>query len=719
MKPLTSPKAGWPALMTRPTPITLLLATCCTGAWAEEAKELAPVVVQAQPDTGYHAPLATVAGKVPVNRKEIPESVSVLTRQQIETQGLTTVPEALQQLPGVTVIANDNLNFQYLSRGYGLGVMYDGVPSYNGMHPSHQFDLAVYERVELLRGANGLLRGVGEPGGMVNLVRKRPGSEFGFTSTLSYGSYDNKRLDVDLSTPLNADKTLRSRVVLADQNRGYFYDHTRNDKQLGMGTLEYDLSPATTLAFTVTSQNSNVKAPSSGLPTSSITDASGHYQQLNQSRSNYYVPDWGRLSYRMDEYAASIEHRFDNEWLAKLVFNQRDWRQYYKYAYSYSSVNALTNKLSYASTQGDYHYTRSGVDAYAHGPFKLFGRRHELTFGANTETYAYDGRSGRGPTYSTTYGDVSGITEPTIKYTSGTENTTEQRGLYAQTRLNLADPLHLVLGGRLTTFHNRYRSRAPSTSGLDWKSGARADHRFTPFAGLLYDLTPEITLYASQAEIFIPQTQLKRDGSVLDPRTGRQHELGVKGEFMEGRLGASAAWFDIRDRNRAYPDPTDPSGIYYINLGQVQSTGYELEVTGSPLPRVNLSASYTYLVTRYLTDPSNTGLAYSIQSPKNQLRLWGDYRFSDAGPLAGFGAGLGVFAQSPAQSTRGWRDEVVNSGYSVWNGRISYEVNKTYSLALAINNITDRKYYASVGTPNIYNFYGDPRNYMLTLKASY
>jgi len=218
----------------------------------------------------------------------------------------------------------------------------------------------------------------------------------------------------------------------------------------------------------------------------------------------------------------------------------------------------------------------------------------------------------------------------------------------------------------------------------------------------------------------VPQTQQKTGGGVLDPRVGKQYEIGSKGEFLDGKLAASLALFNIRDKNRAYQDLVgDPSGNSYLNAGEVESKGWELEVSGKPVRGLDLIAGYTHLNTRYLSDPDNQGKTFSIQTPKDQLKFWGTYRFAGESQLAGFTVGLGMIAQGKAQSSRGWRDEVVNDAYVVFNGKIAYQIDRNYSLNLAINNLFNEKYYATVGTPNIYNFYGEPRSYMLTLRASY
>ena len=188
---------------------------------------------------------------------------------------------------------------------------------------------------------------------------------------------------------------------------------------------------------------------------------------------------------------------------------------------------------------------------------------------------------------------------------------------------------------------------------------------------------------------------------------------------MGAWLAVSLAWFDIRDKDRAYADPAYPTSSFYLNAGEVESKGWEMELSGKPARRLDVMAGYTSLTTQYLSDSSSEGKSYSNQTPRNQFKLGSNYRFDNDGTLSGVSVGLGFLAQSKAQSSRGWRDEVVNSGYAVLNGKIAYQIDEHYTVSLAVNNLFDRKYYASVGTPNIYNFYGEPRNFMLTLRGTY
>ena len=682
---------------------------------------LPEVLVTASAEQGYKAEKASIAGKLPLSPREIPNSVSVLTKEQMSDQALATMNEALQQVTGVNVIANDTLSHQYLARGFQMGVMYDGVTSYNGLTPSQQFDTALFEQLEVLRGPAGLLRGVGEPGGVVNLVKKKPKEDFAASWSTGIGSWDTYRVEGDITGALNADKSLRGRLVAATEDRGYFYDDSHGRKWLFMGALQYRLNPQTTFDLSFTAQRQNVKNPYYGIPFSSLTNADGSYIKLNVPRSTYYGADWNRMIYDTRETSASVEHRFDNEWIVKASANHRRIDANAKEVYTGSTVDATTNRVTYWSDQWADEDTRDGLDIYAGGPFQFLGRKHHFLIGYNAEQFKRTSLYGDGPTYANVlWGDSSALPEPNITYTDGSQSDYRQYGPYSQLRISVADPLTLVLGGRSTTFRAKTRDVAPSVQ-TEWAGGARADNQFTPYGGVLYDLTSNLTLYASYAEIFVPQTQKTASGAVLDPRTGRQYEIGSKGEFFDGKLGASLAVFNIRDKNRAFRDPAYPAPAtpYYLNAGEIESKGAELEVTGKPMRGLDLSAGYTYLTTRYVRDAFNQGKTYSIQTPNNQLKVWSNYRFAQDSALAGWSTGLGLLYMGEAESSRGRRKEIVNDAYTVVNGRIAYQIDKNYSLSLNVNNLFDKKYYASVGQPHIYNFVGEPRSFMLTLRGSY
>jgi len=672
------------------------------------AQTLETVDVRAK-RSGYVSDVS-VGGKEPVSIREVPNSVSVITQERIEEQNLKTVTDALTNVTGVTAVSNDSTQSQFYSRGYSMSVMYDGIPAYSALSGYQQFDLAIYDRVEVLRGPAGLFAGVGDPGGVVNLVRKRAPSEFALTSTTSVGSWNNYSTTIDVGGPLNEDKTLRGRAVLSGLDRDFFYDKTHDNKKLAYGTLDWSITPATTVSVAATVQQDRVKANSMGLPAWTTGGL------INADRSTNMSPDWARTNTTTKELALDVDHRFDNGWVGKIKVSQRTQDLYFKDAYASTGVNPTTDTLTYSRRQYDYDYTRNGFDAYLSGPFTLLGREHKLLVGYNYYEYSYTYAGVKASKVTNVaFGHSETVSDFDLPYNLGGASRTTQSGIYSQLSFKAADPLTLIVGGRLSDFNAETRSIAPSTPTA-WQQGAKANDEFTPYGGLVYDVNKNISLYASIASIFIPQTNLTSSGDMLRPRVGRQWEIGSKGEFLDKKLIASIALFNLRDKNRPMVDSAAPD--YYVASGEVESSGWEVEISGSPAPGYQLQAGYTRLDTKYLKDSDDQGLVFDTWEPRHTLKLWGTKKFQDD-LLRGLTLGLGANVMSGTSAGTGTSAVRSQGGFTVVNAMASYKITPKTTLALNANNLLDKVYYTRLGGTNTYNTYGDPRNFTLTLTYKY
>ena len=680
-----------------------------------EATALSPIVVTGiagrdattEGSGSYASPYLTVGGKTPVPVMEIPNSVSVITRQRIEDQNLTTADAALAQVTGVTVTPWDGATSQIRSRGYFLEPSYDGIPAFGGLNATQQYDLAMFDRVEVLRGPSGLFQGSGQPGGTVNFVRKRAPGDFKGSAALTYGSWSYKRAEADLGMPLNAQGTLRARIVAAATDRDFYYDRASSRKKFVYGTLDFDLSASTTLSVYGAFQDDKTN-PFMGLP--AYTD--GRF--LDVARSSNPMAPWSRNDTQNSTVGAQAEHRFDNGWRFQLNASHatRDGRIHD--GYPTTGVDPTTGRIAGYMRRGwDDESTRNAVDLFASGPFKLLGRRHEATLGYNAERY-------RGETL---YGANSPFTNvpfnrpqlvpytPIEPYVRGSGYETRQNGFYGQTRLSITDPLTVVLGGRISDFTTRSRNVAPSLAS-DWAVNTRERGTFTPYGGVVYRLSETLAVYTSYADIFMPQSQKNLSGKTLDPREGKQIEIGVKGALNNGNLFFNASVFRTRDVNRAFADPQNPG--FFLSAGEVEVKGAEFEVSGSPVQNLELTAGYAYLTSSYVTDRNNAGAAFSLFEPRHSFKLYGHYRFADTPWMLGGG----VHVSSAVQGTgvEGLRE---GSGYAVVNAQLGYAVNKQTRVTLAANNLLDRRYYARVGGLNSYNTYGEPRNVSLNVRTHF
>ena len=659
-----------------------------------------------------YASEVTVAGKTPAQPREIPSSVSVITAERIEDQNLITVADALSNVTGITVVPNDGTQSQYRSRGYVLTVMNDGVPAYNALSGSQQLDLIVYDRLEVLRGPSGVLQGSGDPGGTLNLVTKKPHDKLGFTGSVSAGRWNNYRATADLTGPLIADGSVRGRVAAAWQDRDTFVDRNANRRTVGYGTIDWDVASTTTLSVSAIAQRDRVSVPYSGLP------AAESGAQLDVSRSTSDSPPWAHSRWDIDDFAVSLDHHFASRWQLRARVSRRNQDLLFHDAYTISSVRASDYTAPFARRKYEYDFERTAADLFLTGPVDLFGRSHTLLIGYNYDSLDTQFRGVEQSTAEVAVRAPFDHTElvPIIDaaYDRGGHTEMRQRGLYAQAHVSILDALTLHAGARLSHFETRSHSVAPGTPS-PWRQGDGVNAEVTPFAGLVYDVNSFLTLYGSYASIFLPQsTLLDAAGNSLEPRVGGQFELGTKAAFLENRLNASLARFEIRDRNRALANPAAPG--FFTAAGKVESKGWETELFGTVANVLDIQAGYARLDTLYVNaQPSRIGLVFDSFEPRHTWRLWGVRRFD---PVAGshWSLGLGLTGQSKLPSDATPTEPRVQGGFTIVSAMLAWRRDERLTLDFNATNLFDKTYYARIGGVNIYNTFGEPRSYSLTAR---
>jgi outer membrane receptor for ferric coprogen and ferric-rhodotorulic acid len=692
---------------------------------------LAPVSVTAQASpttegTGAYTTRAVTIGKGEQALKDIPQSISVVTRQLLDEQALTTVYDTLASTTGVTIQQSPQGGKYIYSRGFDVTtVQYDGVPLNRGMYgraSNLNAGTAIYDRVEVLRGAAGLLQGAGNPGGAVNLVRKRPLATDSTAVVAKAGSWDNYGVQLDASRVLTDDGKLRARVVADYEDKKSFIDYADRRSPTLFATLEYDISPQTVVNLALSSEEVKGRPFLNGLPRYS------NGRDLELPRSTFLGATWNRQQNSNRGAFADLTHYFNDDWTLKVSTAFVKEKNDMKYAGSGVAINPATNRGALRASNTIAENKLSGVDANITGKFDALGHRHEVVAGV---TYSYaeaDTIYGVSSNYYTY--DINSFNpnfaEPTDDFIYQT--TKEARvgksreiGAYTAVRLQLADPLKLVIGGRLgwsrTVWDTVTTGRAPSVSSTNQGEHAK----LAPYAGLIYAINPTWNAYASYADIFSPQYEQKESGQALKPLVGANYEVGVKGALFDGRVNTSVALFRVVQENRAQEDfstsPTCRSDYYcYTDTGKVRSQGLDAEVSGELARRWKIFAGYTFNRTRYLEDVNSGGLAFNSFTPKHMLRLWTTYQ--PDGALRDFTVGGGVNTQSMSYRTIGAQSAVV-SGRAVWNSMVKYQINPRWSATLNFNNMFDKRYYSTLSSFVNANYYGDPRNVMLTLRGSF
>lgn len=655
----------------------------------------------------------TTATKLPLSIRETPQSVSVITRQRIDDQGMNDLNDVVKYAPGITLRKFGSDRQQFLARGFTIdNLMYDGLPTIVSnftLDTISGADLAMYDRVEVVRGATGLMTGAGSPSATLNLVRKRPTATPQVSVTTSAGSWDRYRTEVDASNKLNESGTLRGRVVTAYEKGNSFVDERDKQRQTFYGVLEADLNDSTTWTLGASKQRDDATSDWGSLP------AGRNGENLHLPRSTFLSNDWAYWDRDNISVFTDLTHRFDNGWSGKLAA-ARIWAE----SDMFSSYMTTLGATGFGQASGQYDTTdvQTNLDGSLSGPFQLFGREHDLMFGVSRREEKFDQTGGYyGSTPINIYDfNPHSIPKPDISTRTGYEskNTATEDGVYAAARFNPIDPLHIIVGSRISWYD--YKNRSANTG--DYK----VTQEVTPYAGVVYDLNETYSAYASYTEIFKPQNQQDVGGGILDPMTGESYEIGLKGEYLDGGLNASLALFDMTQENRAYAIPDQPATCQQQNrtcyeaAGEVRSRGIDAEVTGALTPDWQFTAAYTLVLSQYVKDRTfEKGNLFAPNQPKHLFKAATTYHLP--GDLNKMRVGADVLAQSETYNRVG-NGHSVQDAYAVVGLMAGYRFDEHWDARVNLNNVFDEKYWQGIPTATGSGVYGDPRNVMFSLKWS-
>lgn len=696
--------------------LALLAACSCLAAATAHAQDAALPEVKvtnagdtpATEGTGQYTARKISVGKMEQAPREIPQSVSVITRQQLDDRNVTKVEDAIKFSTGINVTRFDgagNYN-SFQSRGFDLGsIQLDGVPIPQGNYST--LDAAIYDRIEVLRGPAGLLQGGSEPGGTVNLVRKRAPGKLMIDPDAAVGSFGLRRGTVDVGGALNTGGTVRARAVAVAEDRDSHVDTLFNNKRLGYGTLEWDIAPSTTLSIGGAQQRVRASIDQ-GLP----TYADGRLAALPRSAFS------GLASNRQDlettDLFAELEHRLPGGGTVRLSARDVDRTAFYSAARANSAL-APNGNFTMEMVDGLTHVNTRNYDLFASLPVDVAGRSHRLLVGASrNEGKSYDNNFVYGtPTQANLLTPNYNAPYPALVLPGYTAITTRnENALYGQAQVSVADSVKVLAGGRLSWADAVTRSTSTGAA----TSVADPGRQFVPSVAVLYDFHPQYTAYAGYSETFVVQSQLDAARNLLEPRTGKQVELGVKGEFLNKRLQAHAAVFRIIDENRAMTDPNATNAS--IAGGKVRSQGFEAEVSGQLQPGWDMVAGYAYNGTLYLKAPvSQIGQVFSPVTPRHSVNLFTRYAFSSPA-LRGFSIGGGLSYRSEFYAQSGAL-RITSGDYVLASAQVGYQIDDQLSLNLSVDNLFDKTYYEKVSSVGRQNFYGEPRRVTLALKARY
>ncbi len=681
---------------------------------AQTSMELAPIVLEGatyetEGTNSYTTREISVGDKDTRTLREVPQSTTVMTRERLDDGNFSSLDTVMRKTPGVVVLTNDDGRSSLYSRGFEYDTLYMNglstpVSSIYGTQP----DMVAVDHIEILRGPSGLFGGAGEPAGAVNMRLKQASDEYKASINTIMSSWNGKRIEGDVTGPLTKSGRVRGRLVGALSTKDSFIDTVDNKVGTIYGTIQADITDNTTATLSVNHTRRNI-TPFNGLPT--FEDGT----LIDLPRSTYTGADWNNFENNVTQYIAELEHRFDDGGHAKIsaLYSRVDVD--FMYAFAAGPADASGNIAKGTSwLSRSYEQDSISLDAHISKPFEIYGLENNIIAGVDYRGSDDSLWNQRGTIAGTqNIYDWTNVDKPTVTYGSPEETETDQYGIYGQWRIKPIDKLTLIGGGRFSWYD--------AQSG---DSEVKVNGEFTPYAGIIYDLTDRVSAYASYTEIFQPQSVKDASGDILDPRTGEQYEIGLKAELTDD-LNASIAWFDLTDKNRAVSNPSSLGD--YLAGGEAHMRGIEFEINGEILPNWEAMAGYTYTDTRFKNTVGAAGSEF--YTPEHMIQLFTKYTFDGSGTWTDglfVGGGVKLFSsfknvsRSVNAKTGATSATAIEApGYGVVDLQAGYKFNENLTASLSVNNVFDKKYYERVGGTGVFNFYGEPRNVVFKLNATF
>jgi iron complex outermembrane receptor protein len=671
------------------------------------------------PVQGFVAGVSASGTKTDTPIIETPQSISVVTADEIKMRNARNLNQALRYTAGAvtdtrgsTAVRLDQLTL----RGYSPATYLDGLRLAGGRDANPSIDAYRLERLEVLRGPASVLYGAAPPGGIVNAVTKRPTQERIREVLLEAGTRDRYRAATDLSGQLDENGQWLGRFIASYAEGDGELDRTRERR--------YFFSPSLTWRPTTDT---------------SIT-LYAHYQRDPESGSYGSVPAWGsvlpnprgrignrfydgdpnlEVSDREHYYAGYFaEHRF-NEWLQvrqnfRYLHTKGEYRSVYSAGITADSLN-LVRSVFGTDTDIDLFNLDNQVQAnFSTGPLQ-----HTLLAGLDyyrVMNDAYTGSALAGSVaaralstqslFSPNYGSQRTFFPAFSGYSSQRQN---QTGVYLQDQIKI-DRLVLLFGGRLDWADSTTENSSPAT-GLRTTTSRQTDDAFTGRAGAVYLFDNGIAPYVSYSESFEPQSGTDRFLNPFDPTRGRQYEAGIRYQPPGTNLSISVAAFDLVRKNVLSADPVNPG--FSVQSGETTSRGIELEAKASLAEGLNLTAAYAYQDVEFSSSNNTIRVDYGIQGaapgptvrqqgktpwgvPRHTASAWLDYSFSENSPLRGLGLGGGVRYLGSS-----WGDDANTfkvADATLFDATLRYDLGKLgrnfegVQAALNISNLADTRY---------------------------
>ena len=655
----------------------------------------------------YSTRSSSSSTRLNLSPQETPQSLTVMTRQHIDDVHATTLTDVMNATPGITV-AKDGVGdeiYGYYARGFDiLNFEIDGVPTDVNLNLFNQ-NMVIYDRVEIVRGATGLISGLGNPAATINLIRKRPTVKPQASVSTEIGSWKRRGASLDISGPVTEHGNVRGRLIADVKEQQSWLDRHEERSGTFYGVAEVDLGDATLLTTGFSLQRTDIDSPlRSGLP-ARFSDGG----RTDLSRALNGSPEWSYNNQKTSSIFTSVEHEWTNGWSGKIEYSHTRLDYDSVYTYILGSLERDGSGLSLLPTRFKGKPEQNNLDLYLTGPFTWFGRTHELIGGLTISRFDVSGPSYGGWQYTyagSAEGTIANLfnytgsnSAPSFAVSGGSATESRNNAAYLSSRFNLSDNFKLILGGRFVKWEQDVSDW--STSGSSSKVASK-EEVIVPYIGTVYDLNKQWSVYASSTKIFNPQGYWVRDQNdkPLDPLEGKGYEIGLKGSHFGGRLNSSLALFHTSQDNVAIWQ----SGNFYAAEQNTTAKGFEFEASGELAPDWQVALGFTHVnVTDREGERLNTVL------PRTSAKFHTSYRLS--GSLSALTVGGGIKLQSQTGSGDVWQ-----GSFALVNLMARYAIDKNLSISVNVDNLFDRKYFSWPGT---YSNYGAPRSIAASLKYTF
>jgi iron complex outermembrane receptor protein len=680
---------------------------------------------QPQQDVGYQVKNSTAGTKTSTPLSETPRSVSVVTRQRMEDQKSQSLTEVLGYVPGIFAppfavgdgLAGDYFFIRgYNATDYGYGLLKDGLRLQGNRYDTTTEPYGL-ERVEVFRGPSSILYGENAPGGLVNLVTKRPTETAQGEAKFSYGSNNRRQLSLDVSGPLTDDNRILGRVVMLGRNADTQVDSVPDDRIYIAPSMTFNINEDTALTVLSSYQRDRTKLEL-GYPAAGtlLNNVNGKISR-DQFNGN---PNWDNFERETWTLGYEFSHQINDTWQfrqnSRMMESRLDRQETWPNNLNNAGFGSTLTSTAYDRQNKSIAYS---LDNQLEGHFNTGALDNTLLLGASYDRTSFnqDWNVGNGGSFNVFNPVFSSVQPTTPRYTQNSQLTQGMYGLYSQLQSKYNNWIFL-LGGRQDWVESAYRNRA-SAARLNSPAVAATDldgwdHRFSWQTGLMYQFDNGVSPYVSYSTAFTPSQQSSApSGELFNPILSSQYEMGIKYEPKGWNTTFSAAVFDLTKKD----DVVANSAGFSSQVGESKSKGVELEVNSDVTKNLSLTASYTYTDVRVTKDvPGSLFEGHQMTGvPRNMANTWATYRFLD-GPLSGLrlGGGVRYFDNTFAYTAPTLYGKLKTGDVTLVDALVGYDFDKHWSLDVNARNLFDKEYVSGCNNAGRC-YWGEERSVMGTV----